>query len=383
MSNTNRIRSLHFTEVIVPAREGAISSKDIDKPLHMLPVARKGAASWSAQFDQLPKLILRLHLENGIVGLGEFYRDHNREMVENIAQSLVGISLEELCLKKLPIGLCREYDGFECAIWDAWAKTKGMRVVDLLGGVVQNKIKVGAWSSHRSLDEVGEVAGNFYKQGFDCIKFKCDLEDDVVGWGANIKKHAPGMQVIFDPNQRWENLGEVKRIARELEKINNVLCLEDPIPFWMMDDYRTLRAFTAIRIVRHVSLPYIYQGQRVCDAINFLIHRAADGFNFNGGLAGFAQLDAIASAANMYSWHGSEIDLGILEAMYIHSVAASSHCVWPSDIFGRLIRSHDMLKTPIQIYPPYAFLPSGPGLGIELDEESMEKHKTDEYKIDS
>ncbi len=377
----NKIKSFHFTEVIVPAKKDMISSKSINKPLHMLPVISKASDEWSMQFDELPKLIVRMELENGIIGFGEFYRDHNMELVKNIAESLIGVDLKDLSLRKLPIGFYREYDGFECCIWDAYAKLHGLRVVDLLGGPLQDKIKVGSWSSHREVSEVGAVAKNFADMGYDSIKFKADLEDDVVATCEEIKKAAPNMTVIFDPNQRWENIGETKKIVRDLEKVGNVFCLEDPIPFWMIQDYATLREFTDIKIVRHVSLPYIYQGQRVHDVINILNHRSADGFNFNAGLAKFQQQDLIANAANMYSWHGSEIDLGILEAMYIHQVSATQNCIWPSDIFGRLIRSHDLLKIPLKIEAPYAYLPQGLGLGIKLDEEVIESVKTNELYI--
>ena len=325
--HTNTINSFQFTEVIVRAHKGAVNSDGVEKPLHMLPVAKKGKDVWSVQFDELPKLIVKMHLKNGIVGLGEFYRDHNWEVITNTARSLLGVSLEEIALKKLPIGFFREYDGFECAIWDAYAKSKKMRVVDLLGGRLQPKIKIGCWSSYRHTKEMGEVAKKYYREGYDCLKLKCGLEDDMIGWCAEIKKAASNMCVILDPNQRWENLGETKRFLKELEKIGNVFCLEDPIPFWMIEDYKTLRKMTSIKIVRHVSLPYIYQGQRSHHAIQFIKNEAADGFNFNGGIVGFSQLDAIASAANMYSWHGSEVDLGILEARYLHSVSASSHCI--------------------------------------------------------
>ena len=65
-----------------------------------------------------------------------------------------------------------------------------------------------------------------------------------------------------------------------------------------------------------------------------------------------------------------------LEAMYVHQCAAAKLCIWPSDIFGRLVRTHDLLKTPLRLEPPYVYLPSGPGLGVELDREAVEAHTT-------
>jgi muconate cycloisomerase len=363
-----------FDEVMVPTHPGAINSATLAKPLHMLPVG--GKPGWAVQFDELPKLILRLYLADGTVGLGEFYRDHEWPRVEAICAGLLGRSVQDLALQDLPIPLCREYDGFECAIWDVYAKSVGVPLHRLLGGAVRSHVKVGAWSSHRTVDEIGPWAAGYQRQGYDCIKLKCDLEDDPSATCRAIAQHAPGMKVIFDPNQRWENAGNARPIIRALEQVGNVLLLEDPIARWMIQDYAELRRFSSIPIVLHLSLPYVYQGQRDYEAINAIAHNAVDGFNFNCGLAKFQILDHITAAAGKYCWHGSEVDLGILEAMYVHSAAAAKSCVWPSDIFGRMIRAHDLLATPLEFAPPYVRVPAdGPGLGVRLDTEAMARFR--------
>ena len=371
-----KIKRITCYEVIVPAHPEAIASKTIDKPLHKLPVGAK--SGWSMQFDDLPKLLLKLELDNGIIGWGECYRDHNWKVVEQIIASIIHQDITGFSLQKLPFTFCREYDGFECAIWDAYAKSKDMRVVDLLGGPLQEKVKVGAWSSHREKEEIPDLAKKFSNLGFDCIKFKTDLEDDVVAWCESINVVDENMMVIFDPNERWMTSGDTRKRLQALGEIGNVLCLEDPIPRWKLNDYALLKAQGTIPIVLHVSLPYILHGQRVKDAIQAIELNAVDGFNFNGGLANFQRLDHIASAAALPCWHGSEIDLGILEAMYLHSCAAAASCIWPSDIFGRLIREHDLLKQQIKIEPPYAYLPKGKGLGIEPDSDAIDHYKTNE-----
>jgi muconate cycloisomerase len=370
-----QIESIVATEVIVPARPETINSPGIHQPLHKLPVA--GQAAWTVQFDALPKCILELHLGNEVVGLGELYRDHDWRTVENIARRLVGSQFEDLHRQNLPVALCREYDGFECAIWDAFAKQHGVPLFELLGGQAQRRVRVGAWSGHRTLADIAPLAAHVAAAGYDCIKFKCGLDDDVAGWCREIAEHAPGLQVILDPNERWETPANARRRIDELRSIGNVLCLEDPIPRWMLADYAELRALSPIPIVLHVSLPYIYHGQRVHDAIRALQLSAVDGFNFNGGLIGFQQLDRIATAAGLPCWHGSEIDLGILEAMYLHQCAAAPSCTWPSDIFGRLIREHDLLTEPLALQPAFATVPRGPGLGVELDRDAIRHYQTD------
>ena len=239
-----RIERIVATEVVVPARPGSINSPGIDQPLHKLPVS--GRAAWSVQFDQLPKCVIELTLDDGVTGLGELNRDQDWRVVDGIAARLVGTPLEELPRQRLPIAHCREYDGFECAIWDAFAKCHGLPLVDLLGGAVHDRIRVGAWSGHRTREDVEALAARFAAEGYDCIKFKCDLDDDVVGWCEAIADAGTGMGVILDPERA---LGV--RPSRPgggsmaLSRVGNVLCLEDPIPRWMLQEYANLKAFSA------------------------------------------------------------------------------------------------------------------------------------------
>ena len=264
-----RLVRIVATEVIVPAKPGTINSPGIDQPLHKLPVA--GQASWSVQFDELPKCILEIYLDDGTVGLGELYRDHDWRVVENISRRLIGTRLDELPRQKLPIAHCREYDGFECAIWDAFAKVHGLPLVDLLGGPVQQRVRVGAWSGHRTLEEIKPLAARFADAGYDCIKFKCGLEDDVAGLVPIDRRSGTAKCALFSIRTSGGTLRPKRASAStRFATIGNVLCLEDPIPRWMLADYAQLRVLSPIPIVLHVSLPYIYHGQRVHDAIRAL-----------------------------------------------------------------------------------------------------------------
>src|SRR5437899_7230834 len=90
------IRRFHFNEVVVPTHPGVVNSVTLNKPLHMLPVGAQRA--WSVQFDELPKLVLRLELSNGVIGLGEFYRDHQWPLIQAASEGLLGADLSALTL---------------------------------------------------------------------------------------------------------------------------------------------------------------------------------------------------------------------------------------------------------------------------------------------
>lgn len=370
-----RIVRVTATEVVVRAHPNAIESPGLHEPLHKVPA--HGSKGWTRQFDEIPKVILELELAGGVTGLGELYRGHDWATVEGMSAMVLGRDIRELCRQDLPFARVREHDGFEIAVWDAYARVHGLRVVDLLGGPVREKVLVGAWTGHRRDDEVGPLARRYFQQGFSCVKLKCALSDDVVAWCSAIAEAAPGMRVILDPNERFERPYEARRIAAGLAEVGNVLCLEDPIPHWMHAEYAELRRAGLVPIVRHVALPYRVLGERIEDAIVAVQNHEVDGFNFTAGLADFQRLDHIADVAGLPCWHGSEIDLGILEAASLHSCAAARSCIWPSDIFGRLIRSHDLLTQPLDIQPPYAFVPKGIGLGVALDWDALAEHRVE------
>src|SRR3972149_3734934 len=94
-----KIKSITATEVVVPARAGAVNSPSLFRPLHKLPLG--GQPAWSKQFDEIPQCLLRLGGGAGVGGLGELYRDHDWRTVEGIAASLVGRSMGDLCRQDL------------------------------------------------------------------------------------------------------------------------------------------------------------------------------------------------------------------------------------------------------------------------------------------
>jgi muconate cycloisomerase len=377
-SSGGEIVSIIATEVIVPAHAGAICTPGQDKPLHKLP--RAGQDAWTVQFDQLPKLILQLRLRDGTLGLGELYRDHDWATVEAMARRLLGAEIDSLTLQQLPLAAVREYDGFEVALHDAYARRHGVRVVDLLGGPVRTSIWASAWSGQREAEDLAATAKRFAELGYDCLKLKCDAGDDVVLWCQLVAEAAPGMQVVLDPNERFGSLAIARKLLPGLVEAGNVLLLEDPIPQWQLDDWRLLRASSALPVARHVALGYPSLGNRASDVVTAIAAGAVDGFNLSAGIAAYLRLDHVAAIAELPTFHGSEIDLGILEAAYVHTACAAQSTAWPSDVFSRLIRSHDLLIEPLRVNPPDIHLPEGLGLGVELDPEALARFRQDERR---
>jgi hypothetical protein len=131
-------------------------------------------------------------------------------------------------------------------------------------------------------------------------------------------------------------------------------------------------------LYRHISLPYT---QDIKEIISFVKNDAVDGYNFNGSAFSSVLLAEIAHLEEKPCWRGSEVDLGILEAMALHIAAASINCTIPSDIFGELVREDDLITEPIRFENGVAWVPQKAGLGVSLDNIALDKFKTDQRLV--
>lgn len=376
-----KIRRVVFDEVIVPAKPDSINSPEVDHPLHKLPLgASKG---WTQQFDRISKTIIQIELDNGAVGLGETYRGLAQSDLQLIGSQLIGQETETLNLQDLPIPSGRIYDGFECAVVDAVCRSKTIPLWQWLGGKYREEVLCAYWTGHRTPADAERKAREALAAGFTHIKFKCNLQDAVAQWCECISTACgDGMAVILDPNERFESPAHAERIAHQVEKIGNVLYLEDPIARWDFESWVYLRSKISVPLSMHISLPYAEMGQMPTDAARAVRAQASDYFNFNGGIYAFGRLGALSDLFGIAYSHGSEIDLGILEASYVHKAAAAAGAILPSDIFGRLVREHDLLQVPLSILRGRAALPEGAGLGVALDPAAVEHYRCSHWEAE-
>ncbi|MGH7105101.1 MAG: mandelate racemase/muconate lactonizing enzyme family protein [Acetobacteraceae bacterium] len=368
-----RIRKIDIVEVVVPARSGMINSEGRGTGLHKLIHGSKQA--WTLQFDEISKHILVAECDDGTVGVGESLRACDIDVLTSMAESLVGHDVRSIRWQDLPLARTREYEGLEILVLDLIGKCSNMPVSQLLGGAYRDAVRVSAWSGHRTPADAAQLALDAMREGMGCIKFKCELGDDIAGIAAAIREAcSENMQIIFDPNERLDEFRHALSTARALEQVGNVLCLEDPLPRWDLDAYRRLRDATTIPIAVHVALGYAQHGQKIEDVPLSFRGDASDMFNLSGGVVDFVRMAHIADAVHQPYWHGSEVDLGIMESAMVHAAAATRGCTIPSDIFGRRIREHDLLAEPLVIDQGAVRVPDGPGLGVQIDHAALNRY---------
>lgn len=370
--NHTIITAIKATEVIVPAKAGSLNSASvIDSDTKFAEKFLTGA-SWTSFADQ-PKWIIEISLSNGLTGIGETYRSASKTLIHEAMQTFAGQDILKLNWRRLPVTDQRIYEAFESAILDLLGKMLGVPVCQLLGGAYRQKVECMGWTGRRTPEDAAQKAFEAMQKGHKVFKFKCSDEDPVRLWTDEIRKRCgDGIQIILDPNQRWNDVETTMQLMEGVDpKI--MLGLEDPILHADVAGFRYLKEKLGIPLFRHISLPYT---QDIRDIITFVKADAADGYNFNGSAYNSLLLAEIAHLEGKACWRGSEVDLGISEAMALHIAAASINCSIPSDIFGELVRMDDLILDPIVFQQGAAMVPQGDGLGVSLDQAAMEKFKT-------
>ncbi len=319
-------------------------------------------------FAEVPKFIIRIHTDaREMLGIGETRRGVPEEAVNQAISTLLGQDPLAMNLQALPLPVGNPaYGAFEMAIFDLVGKAYELPAYKLLGGAFRDRVEVDYWCGRRTPEDIARIAREGAAKGFKGIKMKCALEDPMVERVQAIAQAVPDMMITIDPNTRFYRPIDAIRLAKKLEDYN-VECFEDPTPKWNLDWYAHMRGQMNIPLALHLG--------QATDLVNAIKHEAIDYVNLSpGNMVGFVKLADIAEAAGIPCWHGSGVDLGIMDMSYVHACAAAKGCTLRSDMIGNFFREDDLILEPIAFQDGYALVPERPGLGVELDEEAVREY---------
>ena len=350
-----QISSISIYKVVVPMQPDIISSPELGPDA-------------LTEFPSIPKLILKVHTDSGITGIGETFRGTSEAEVQKNAASLTGKNILDLNLGQLGLPNNAGYNAFECALYDAVGKAFGWPVCKLLGGMAQPRVLVNYWCGRKNPADMRRVAERAVKGGFLGIKVKGRPGDPIVKAVEAIASVSKTLKITVDFNGYHKDVAEFLPVGKGLDAIGNIQVLEDPIQKEDYAGYRQLRKELQSPIALHLGDPKAM--------IKAIKEDACEIFNTgpSPSMASFVSNCYLAGAAGIPVWHGSGHELGIMDAAALHSCAAAPNCTLPSDILS-YERVDDLLVKPIAIRESYAMVPTTPGLGVELDDEALRKYK--------
>jgi len=349
-----KITRIELFRVAVPMQEDIINSPEFSPdPL--------------TEFPAIPKFILKLRTDSGIVGIGETARGLAEEGVRRNVEFLIGKNILDLNLSRLELPYPGAYSGFESALYDALGKAVGWPVWRLLGGLAQERVLVNYWCGRKNPQDMRRVAERAVAGNFRGIKIKGRPGDPVVKAVEAIAAVSPALKVTVDFNG-YHDVAEFLPIGRALDAIGNVEVIEDPITKSDLAGYAELCRRLKTPIALHLASPKAMIeaiGASACSVFNTGPAPSMESFIANAYLAG---------AVGIPVWHGSGHELGILDAAMAHACAAAANCTLASDILSYQ-RVDDLVVRPIEIRDSFALVPQAPGLGVELDEDAVRRYR--------
>ena len=316
--------------------------------------------------------ICRIRTDEGLEGIGESavydISPQERTELEGKAASYVGAD-------PLTLNPFAQPGLFECALLDIAGRAYGLPVHRFFGEKVRDRVPVSYWSCHMEPEETAAEAEAGARMGFTNHKLKARSWDIVETVRLMKEAAGPDYTVGVDPNTEFRRPHTAARLAAELEPFGTVSVLEDPVLKDHLDWYRLLREKTYIPVALHVGAP---QGHRPCQAGTVLAALKAeciDYVNLGGSAQEVKRAAAVAEAGDVPCWvQMGGVCLGVLAAYSVHVQCTIPNATLPCDELP-FVRVDDVLGGSLVLEKGHFRVPEGPGLGVELDMEVVEKYR--------
>lgn len=251
----------------------------------------------------------------------------------------------------------------DIAVWDAMAKTAGLRLHSILGGH-RNEVPVygsGGWLSLSDEELVAECS-SYAQQGISAYKYKVGAERDLQRTSLLRREMGDGMTLFADANQSL-SVSEALELSKMLAD-HGVAWLEEPVVADSTIDLAQIAARSEVPIAAGENVYFGWGFREMCEqrAAAFLqpdVGRV-------GGVTHFMRVAHLADAYNLHLsshlWHELSVSLvGAVRSGFMVEYAQ----LLPPDAFTR---SFDVVGGSIAI-------PDVPGHGVAMTDEALERYR--------
>lgn len=342
-------------------------------------------------------LIVRVHTDAGIVGIGEIDSSPSvaKAVIDAPPSHKIASGLASLLVGEDPFDVGRLWrkmyegtvyfgrrgvvlhaiSGIEIALWDIVGKAVGKPIHALVGGARRKKVK--AYASTLMPDSPDEAARQAVAQrqaGFDAIKF---------GWGPlgqsaemDVALVAAARKAGGDDFDLMIDVGFGFPSARAA--IDRVRRMEEYRPFWIEepfkpDDYGKYAALAAA-----VDTP-IAGGEEETTLADFERLVTIGGVEIvqpdvtrAGGIMECLKIAEYARTSGkrcvLHAW-----STGIIKAATLHVLAAMEEAEYMEYCVQTTELNQQLVKEPFPVVDGYVAVPEAPGLGVEIDEDALRR----------
>lgn len=381
-----------MTTIATPARPAAraatrVNIKHIEPVAVSLPMTKPMKMA-GVLIGSADNVLVKVELDGGHIGWGEAASAHSMtgETVESMmaaihymAPTLIGLATDDISqvsakMDRLMYGNQSAKSAVEMALQDALGKAAGKPVYELLGGKRRARTPVLWLLGTGSTD--GDVAEARKKlaAGFVAYKIKVgigDPLDDAERTQRICDVLGKGHLISADANQGYtvdQAIAYVKAVANAPLDF-----FEQPVRGPDLAGMAKVAAATSIPIGFDEGL------HGMNDLLRHHEARAARGASLKtiklGGMR------AVYRAAELCQSLGMKVNLackvaesGIAAAAMLHLAAAVPAVDWGVSLTNQYL-ADDVIRTPLAIANGHADVPTGPGLGVEVDEARVREYE--------
>ena len=259
----------------------------------------------------------------------------------------------------------------DIAVHDLVGRTLGIPIHQLLGGAVRDRIPaltlVGSGDASADADKLGER----YEQGFRWFKIKLGMAEPVVELGTLAKAAdlvgAEGV-VCGDVNEGWEE-SEARSFLHRLDG-DQIRFIEQPVTRADRDALLRLAASSPVRLCADESAGSL-------EAVLGFVGTPVGGVSLklikHGGITGVMRGAGICAAGGLsVNLAGKVIESSISAAANLHCAAAMDRVDYGCSPANQGVVL-DISESPVTLAAGVFEVPTGPGLGVEVDETMLER----------
>jgi L-alanine-DL-glutamate epimerase-like enolase superfamily enzyme len=358
-----------------------------------VPLRQPTKISQGAARDVIEIVIVRLHSDAGVVGIGEtqaWRRQGNAETLPSLV-TVIRDHFAPLIVGRSPLAIASILEALDQAIYhslyaqaavsdalyDLQGKLLGLPVHALLGGKCREAVAAGAILFIKpTLEETLEGAREAYARGFRSFNMKVgvDPQVDVRNVAAVREQLGDDIVIRVDANAGMDFDGALA-LLRKIEPYG-IDAAEQLLPIWDLDGMAELARRTDIPLMTDECVASDH------DLIAVIKKRAATVVQTkiakNGGMWRSLRLWQIAKAAGMRIYPGNHPSTSIATLAAAHLAAA-----WPGPLLegafavGIGTLASDVVTEPVQLAGNRVRVPDTPGLGVTLDEDRVRALRVD------
>ena len=342
-------------------------------------------------------VILKVHTDEGIVGLGEsdplnpFSEETPATVMvvtrDHLAPQLIGrnpthIAAIESNLDVMVHGNLLARGAVNMALFDIVGKANGIPAHMLLGGLYQSKLPLLAGVGSGTPAEDAASIRQQIEDGYKTVMIKMGalpIADEIKRMTSAKAQFGDQMKIVVDANQGWT-------VAETLEFIDGIRgsrpdLLEQPIERDDTDGLKNIRNRAPCPLSADESIASIRE------AATLIREQAVDAFSIkvskNGGLSKAKKIAEMAHAFGLKILMNSMLEFGITQAASLQLGCTLPNLLDMGHAYMSVLRmSDDITDFAQNISQAVVTVPSGPGLGVGLDEDKLKKYTKDYLKVD-